>query len=519
MTTQFFSGLHKQGMVFLNQEFSENSKTGDTQRNLLLEAQIDEIRNFFTAFVSPELFSGFLSSPYFFSGMDFGTGRAEIFRKHIFLKGLPRFVFQASFDSKALNFHLFNGWKNEIGKVNPEVAFGVSDPFHPNVGIFGNYWVPFIREQKIGISFEGEISPQTPEIREVISLSLASNETTSQLLGNYDREKLLIGLPNSNFCKMVLHGTSEIGKALESDRTQAWEKRGFLGILLCFTIFLAFQVSRRFLQPVQEFSRATEEIMRRNFGIRLHFERSDEFDSLAKAFNNMASGVEEGRLLGRFVSESVKSAARDENLERQALKGKNLQAVVLFAGVSNFKSMMAQFKPEKLVSFLNQYLEAMSGIIQNNQGEIDKFIGEKILAVFYPSAPSGLKGAVQNAVLSASAMRKEFLKSEHFHFANSGESGKEASHLGIGLAFGPVLAGILGAAEVRLEYTVIGDTVNLASRLCDLALHEQSGGVALEGRIASVLSESGDSSLLKHIPSVTVKGKTRQVEVFLLKDS
>ncbi|MBP7635178.1 adenylate/guanylate cyclase domain-containing protein, partial [Candidatus Ozemobacteraceae bacterium] len=170
--------------------------------------------------------------------------------------------------------------------------------------------------------------------------------------------------------------------------------------------------------------------------------------------------------------------------------------------------LMAEVPPEELVVRLNTYLEAMSGIIRAHDGEIDKFIGDKILAVFHEAEPGGVDSA-RKAVSAALAMWTAMAALES----------RIGSSIGIGVVTGNVLSGILGTSEVRLEHTVLGDTVNLASRLGDLAQKLDSsgnigatpgGGIVIEAETRRQLGEFPAAIHPLKLPPI--KGKTRSVD-------
>ncbi|HNW37138.1 MAG TPA: adenylate/guanylate cyclase domain-containing protein, partial [Candidatus Ozemobacteraceae bacterium] len=292
-------------------------------------------------------------------------------------------------------------------------------------------------------------------------------------------------------------------------------KRGILFSVLLFSILLSRYVATRFLKPLTSLTMAARRMMSQDFTVRLPIEHGGEFGDVAVSFNLMAQGVEEGRLLSKFVSESVRSAAKDSSREEAARRGEQSEATILFAGLGNFKSVLSGTDPALLIPRLNRYLETMSQAIRDNGGDIDKFIGEKILAVFFPER-SGGRGRSAGSALSAAIEMQKRMDDLRVDLDLP---------LGIGIVSGPVLAGILGTPDVRLEYTVIGDTVNLASRLGDMAIRLDRNGEILgstDGAAGGILVEAGLGHLLSgesaelqtllralHLPAI--KGKTRSV--------
>jgi len=176
------------------------------------------------------------------------------------------------------------------------------------------------------------------------------------------------------------------------------------------------------------------------------------------------------------------------------------------------KKLAKDTEPIRLVENLNLYLRAMSAIIHHQGGEIDKFIGDKILAVFRPKSGSTLATAVGPALTAAKSMARGMKKSVD----------PLPRSIGIGITAGTVLSGILGTDRVRLEHTVIGDTVNLASRLADLACRSQPGGILVGDEIVAMSADSfadGKPTEFTRIDVSVVKGKTRNVNIFQLQNS
>ncbi|HNX76171.1 MAG TPA: adenylate/guanylate cyclase domain-containing protein [Candidatus Rifleibacterium sp.] len=164
------------------------------------------------------------------------------------------------------------------------------------------------------------------------------------------------------------------------------------------------------------------------------------------------------------------SAELVENLMKSPdkidLGGVNKTAAIMFSDIAGFTAFSAKFSPKEVVNLMNEYLSRMTEVILDHQGEIDKFIGDAIMARF--GVLSDLPYPARNAVEAACAMLEELdrLRSEW------AARGLENFNIRIGIATGPVLAGNIGSAR-RQEFTVMGTTVNLASRL--EALNKETG--------------------------------------------
>jgi len=339
-------------------------------------------------------------------------------------------------------------------------------------------------------------------------LALSGNAPVETRAGSGEREELLLTWPGRLISEFLFTVRTPIGRLLRDNQRVLDLQRLVLAFLLALVMVLSMHVAGRILAPVLAFTAAVRRFMRRDFSARLHLERTDEFGRLAASFNHMAAGVEEGSRLRRFVSDSVRRAASDARLEADAQKGTAMRTIVLFAGPAGFKHQVASRSPEDLVAELNAHLREMSGLIRAAGGEIDKFIGEKILAVFPPDRLGGEEAACRAALDAARAMRQ----------AARGARRLGEAPLGVGLVAGEVLAGILGTPEVRLEFTVIGDTVNLASRLGDLAQGRPGGAILVDGEMAALARRASPHHILTRMDVTSVKGKRRTIEVFALEE-
>ncbi len=147
-----------------------------------------------------------------------------------------------------------------------------------------------------------------------------------------------------------------------------------------------------------------------------------------------------------------------KNPEKIDLGGVNKTAAILFSDIAGFTAFSAKFSPKEVVQLMNEYLSRMTEIVLDHKGEIDKFIGDAIMARF--GVLSELENPSQNAVEAACHMLEELDKLRSEWAAR----GLENFNIRIGVATGPVLAGNIGSTR-RQEFTVMGTTVNLASRL------------------------------------------------------
>ena len=246
---------------------------------------------------------------------------------------------------------------------------------------------------------------------------------------------------------------------------------GALGAGLGMLVVAAL-VAGRVTKPLRALVAGIRALGGRAFQARVPVERSDELGTLATAFNDMAAALEtseatlarESRIradLSRYLSPEVVEEVI-HHPEKLRLGGERRVVTVLFADISGFLSLAERLPPETLVAILNELFTIGTEIVMRRGGIVDKFIGDCIMAVF--GVPEPLESHARAAVLAAEDLLR---------WLEAGNRRWEKTYgvtlsLTIGIHSGPVVAGNIGS-EKRLEYTVIGDTVNVASRLESLA--------------------------------------------------
>jgi adenylate cyclase len=187
--------------------------------------------------------------------------------------------------------------------------------------------------------------------------------------------------------------------------------------------------------------------------------------------------------------------------------GDETEATILFSDIRSFTSLSETLAAKDVVLFLNDYLSTMTKIIFKNRGTLDKFIGDAIMTIF--GAPHKLDDDAIRAVNTAVEMQEEMKK-----FNKKYTNLKEPLKIGIGIHTGVVIAGNIGSEE-RLDYTVIGDNVNLASRIESLTKHYGSS-ILISDECYMKIKESSyrDEYIIREIDTVIVKGKKRSISVY-----
>lgn len=210
------------------------------------------------------------------------------------------------------------------------------------------------------------------------------------------------------------------------------------------------------------------------------------------------------KLLQRFVASDVAEQLLSGK-EVLQLGGEVVEATVLFVDIVEFTRMSESMQPDQVARMLNQYLSIFTSCARVYRGTVDKFIGDAAMIVF--GAPRPDKDHRLHAMACANAIQTVARQINIKRLAR----GLDAINLRVGINSGPMQAGILGS-EYRMEYTVVGDAVNLASRLCDAA----APGEAL---VSETVYNNGFYSevLAQNAGSIEVKGKEQAVNIYRIK--
>jgi adenylate cyclase len=212
------------------------------------------------------------------------------------------------------------------------------------------------------------------------------------------------------------------------------------------------------------------------------------------------------RTLERYVSKNlVKEVLENPDSYYSSTRGVRIPATMLFSDLIGFTTLAEKADPEALVGQLNQYLSRMTSVVFSNGGTLDKFIGDAIMAVWGNVHSLGMAQDAKNCARAALGMRRE-LKQLNQRWR---EEGRMGLGMGIGINQGEVIVGNIGSHE-RMDPTVIGDSVNLASRLEGLT--RIYGVDILVGASAAELAR--DEVHIRSVARVQVKGKSKPVDIF-----
>lgn len=269
---------------------------------------------------------------------------------------------------------------------------------------------------------------------------------------------------------------------------------------------LALFVSRSVAGPLARLRAAMADVERGHLDVQAPVFSNDEIGGLSESFNRMVEGLREREFVKETFGKYVSPEIRDEILAgRIALDGQLCEVTVLFADLRDFTPWVERSDPRRVVRDLNAYFTEMEAAIRRHGGLVLQYIGDEIEAVF--GAPVADPDHAAQAVRTALEMRERLAAWN----AARRDRGEAPLRHGIGIHTGPVIAGNIGSAE-RLSYTLVGDAVNLASRIQSLT-KEVGCDILVSGDTRHRLD---DEFSLTALPAVRLKGKSEEVEVFRL---
>jgi adenylate cyclase len=295
--------------------------------------------------------------------------------------------------------------------------------------------------------------------------------------------------------------------------SQKKAKQAIIGatiLIILLGIAMAFALGKQITVPIDELVDASRAIGNGIYTKRFDGQRTDEIGQLMSAFNDMAEGMLEKSqvksALSRYVSPGV---AREilSNLDEVELGGKSIEGTVLFADIVGFTGIAEKMKPEELVCILNDYFSLITTACELNNGTVDKYMGDGVMLVF--GAPQPDTDHAFHAV-SCALLIQRLIEHEN---GRRVKKGLFPVQFRIGMNSGVMLAGNMGSRE-RMEYTVVGDTVNLASRLCGIA----NKGKIVISRAMYMVPMVRERVLAGEYQSIQLRGISDPVSTYLVED-
>jgi len=321
---------------------------------------------------------------------------------------------------------------------------------------------------------------------------------------------VVLTIPQYRWLLVVEQRTSVVYASI----TDALKAAGYVGASgLVLALLFGWLAARRLASPVVAVSDAASKVAGGDFDVRVEVKSRDEVGQMATAFNAMATDlkdyrariVEEARVrnnLSRYLSNEVMDQVIDDP-DAMKLGGERRQVTVMFADVVSFTRLTEQQDPEFLVGILNELFTIATEIVFKHGGIIDKFMGDSLMAVF--GAPRAHEDDALRAITAGDEIQR-WLEAGNAKWQR--ELGV-ALRMGIGVATGYAVAGNIGS-ERRMDYTVIGDSVNVAARLEGVS---KAGQLLMDEATAKAVEDDFD---VVSLGTIGLPGRDEPLEVFAL---
>ncbi len=270
------------------------------------------------------------------------------------------------------------------------------------------------------------------------------------------------------------------------------------------TVIAVILITRSFTKPIDILLKTISKVSEGDYSAKAAVITDDEIGILTKEFNGMVSGLKERELIrdtfGKYVTKDVASHILGKEIH---LEGEVRHCTILVTDIAGYTAISEELTPKEIVQMLNEYFSVLVGVIQKHKGVVNKFIGDSIFAMF--NVPLDDEHHASNAVRAALEI-EQITKSSVF--------GKD-HHLNtrIGVNTGVVVAGNIGSSD-RMEYTVIGDDVNIAARLEQL--NKEHGTNILIGE--NTYNLTSNDFHFTQLGDFQLKGKEKRIKVFKVTD-
>jgi len=307
-----------------------------------------------------------------------------------------------------------------------------------------------------------------------------------------------------------------------------------LGISVGIAVFMLILVTRRLTNPLGKVVTTMESIIETaDLSSKVEVEYNDETGILAQTFNKMTEELDRAySQIKTYAFDAVLAGKKEERIRQifqkyvpnnviekyfaspeKMLVGDNRKLSILFSDIRSFTTISEGMAPDDLVNSLNRYFSGQVDIIYGRKGIVDKYIGDAIMAIW--GAPEKHEDDALQSVLSALEMIDGVSKFNE----NQRKLGKCEFKIGVGINYGEVTVGNIGS-ERKMDYTVIGDAVNLASRMEGLTKTYHSEILISESLFEELRQTSPNAGLFyRLLDTVAVKGKTKGVRIFTVKKS
>lgn len=291
-----------------------------------------------------------------------------------------------------------------------------------------------------------------------------------------------------------------------------------IALIFLAVILVGVLTARMVTQPLKQVVEASRKVAEGNFQVKVNPAGNDEISVLATTFNYMVAGLQEGSiyrdLLGRTVSPQVREALRQSFASGELrLEGQSTEGTVLISDIRNFTGLAEKEDAPTILKWLNEYFGRLVPVINQHGGVIDKFEGDAMMA-FFGILPTHLPP--EQSSYQACQAAVAILQVVNDYNAERINRGEPALITGLGINTGKLMVGGLGATD-RLDYTIIGDTVNTAQRMQELTRQFGETGCVVGENSLTVLGERRLEFRFDPLGEHALKGKSELLWVYRLR--
>ncbi len=323
---------------------------------------------------------------------------------------------------------------------------------------------------------------------------------------NPDNQKDYFGASvKTSYGATVISETSE-ETILEVSREVRRRAIFVAGSAISMAIFFIFLFSMTLTSPIEKLAEMINLVSKGNFDVkaRAQVRSHDEVGDLAEAFDHMTDGLKERDKVKNLFSKFHGSSVAEDLINNDiGVGGQTKDVVVFFSDIRGFTAFSEKRSPEEVVAMLNEYFAVMVKIINSHGGVVDKFIGDAIMAVW--GAPKSSDRDAHQAVRACLEMRRALEGLNETRISR----GQPAISIGMGLHAGKAISGTIGSDE-RMEYTVIGNTVNTASRI-EASTKAFGSDLLISDSVAELV---GDGFKTELAGAAEVKGRSEALKMF-----
>ncbi len=304
--------------------------------------------------------------------------------------------------------------------------------------------------------FEGKSFKDFDIVKRALEAKVNMGET--RFYDSVQKDNVIASFAKTQYGPIVVAQTLE-SVILEPARVVRREAFYITGLILSGAIFFVFLFSITLTNPIERLVDVTRLVAGGNFDVQANIKSHDEVGDLARSFDAMVGGLRERDKMKNVLNKFHGSSVADDMIKGDLqLGGTRKEVTIFFSDIRDFTKFSEGHTPEEVVTMLNEYFEIMVDIVTRNHGVVDKFVGDAMMAVW--GTPTSTGQDEYYALKSCIEMRQALAELNTLRIGR----GQVAIKIGMGLNSGQAISGTIGSSQ-RMEYTVIGDSVNTAARI------------------------------------------------------